>query len=299
MHSVTILMPVRIDNQDRIDNFQTCLRYLTTHFPHSEILVVEDDAESQCDAICRKYNVTYHHRKNSGRFSRSMVINTGLLLASNDYFVVYDIDVLIDASLISRAVKIIERSSLHIVLPHNSIFINVKGTLKARVSETLDIGIVPPVYSLFPPRKRAKMEAYCILSGVVIFRTSTLKEIGGYSKKMISYGWEDIEVLKRAAKLGFYYFSLPTGNVIHLDHARGKDSTQGEFYELNKREFLKISSMNVNELVSYINHDLKFEECSDLSLKRIQSLTRFNRFHLVRLRFILNRFLIKLIAFKR
>jgi len=299
MHNVTFLLPLRIDNQDRIDNFQTCLRYLTKRFPQSEILVVEDDAESKCEDLCKTYGVTYHHKKNDGRFSRSMVINTGLLLASRDYFVVYDIDVLIDASLISRAVKTLQESSLHIVLPHNSIFINVKGSLKAQVSESLNIGFVPPVYSLFPPLKRSEMEAYCILSGVVVFRTSTLREIGGYSKKMISYGWEDIEVLKRAAKLGFYYFSLPTGNVIHLDHARGKDSTQGEYYELNKREFLKISVMNKSDLVSYINQDLKFDGFLDLSMKRLISLQNFNRLRFVYLRFILNRFLIKLISFKR
>ncbi|NJO67979.1 MAG: hypothetical protein HC830_00695, partial [Bacteroidetes bacterium] len=111
------------------------------------------------------------------------------------------------------------------ILPHNTIFVNVAGETKSQLSESLDINIVPQISSLNTRLSNPDLRAYPIPSGVVIFERKMFLLAGGYNKKMTSYGWEDIEILKRMAKLGYYPYILGTYNIIHLDHERGPDSS--------------------------------------------------------------------------
>jgi len=256
MNAFTFLLPVRIDNEDRYSNLNTSLKFLTSNFPDSQILLIEDAPTKKCDKLKKNYSIQYFFRKNNQNFSRSGNINFGLLKATRPFFVIWDVDCLIKPEQMHKAYRILSAEKAQIVLPHNEIFVNIKGKLKEQVASTLNLNYVPYFKSIPRSYTKPNIEIYPIPSGIVLFKRETLICIGGFNKKMISYGWEDIEILKRAKKLGIYYFNLPGGNIIHLDHQRGTDSKVNEHYERNKAEFHKVLSMKKQTLISYINKEL-------------------------------------------
>lgn len=294
MKTITFLLPVRIDNDDRLDNVNTCLKYLTTNYPESEIILVEDDETMKCKKFEDVYRIRYHFRQNNKSFSRAKNINYGLQMASNVFFAVWDVDCLIHPEQMKQANKILSERKIHIVLPHNEIFVNLKGSLKKKIADTLKLEEVPHFKKLPKTSPSKNMEIYPIPSGVVVFNRNSLLRIGGFNKKMISYGWEDIEVLKRAEKLGMYYFSLSFGNIIHLDHERGKDSRVNEQYEKNKSEFLKVKSMSKTQLTTYINEELSLDkEMYALDYAFLKKINRTNRKSLSLAKFYINRMMRK------
>jgi predicted glycosyltransferase involved in capsule biosynthesis len=293
MKSLSFLLPVRIDNQDRWSNLVTCLRFLGTTFPGSEILLVENAGVQKCKSLEKDFKLKHIFIKNPGNFSRSTTINHGLEVCSGKYFAVWDIDVLVWKWQIEKAVSCLETGNIHIVLPHNSIFVNVKSGLKERLSDSLDLSLIPQIGRISSGIKSEQLDIYPIPSGVVIFNTQSLKNIGGFNETMKSYGWEDIEILKRSQKLGMYYFSLPKGNIIHLDHARGTDSRVNKFYEKNKEIFLKVVSLKKKELIGYINKNLLRggKQVDTFMLRRI---ARRNLIFCILPRFVVNRVFNKL-----
>lgn len=295
MKTITFLLPVRIDNDDRLDNVNTCLKYLTTNYPESEIILVEDDKTMKCEKFEDMYSIRYFFRKNQNSFSRAQNINFGLQMASNIFFAVWDVDCLIQPEQMRIANKMLLQGKVHIVLPHNEIFVNIKGGLKEKIARTLQLNEVPQFKKLPKNPPSENVEVYPIPSGVVVFNKNSLLHIGGFNKKMISYGWEDIEVLKRAEKLGMYYWSLSFGNIIHLDHKRGKDSRVNEQYAKNKSEFLKVKSMTKKQLTTYINDELSLnKELYRLDNAFLKKINRRNRKSLSLAKFYINRMMRKI-----
>jgi hypothetical protein len=256
MNAFSFLLPVRIDNEDRYNNLNTSLQFLASNFPGSEILLVEDAPKKKCAHLSNYHSIQYFFRENPGNFSRSENINFGLIKSTRPFFTVWDVDCLIKPEQLHKAYRLLSKQKAHIVLPHNEIFVNIRSDLKKEVSSSGQLNHVPYFKSIPRKNDHPEIDVYPIPSGIVVFNRDTLIRIGGFNKKMISYGWEDIEVLKRAKKLGIYYFNLSGSNIVHLDHQRGTDSKVNEHYERNKAEFHKVLSMNKRTLISYIKEDL-------------------------------------------
>jgi GT2 family glycosyltransferase len=108
-----------------------------------------------------------------------------------------------------------------------------------------------------------------ILSGAIMVCDRDLAVMeGGYNRKMISYGWEDIEFFKRFEKLGYYSYMLSGFNLIHLDHRRGPDSRINAMYEVNQREFERVLDMSVAQLQSYVEDEIAIVAGVEGSLRR-------------------------------
>lgn len=259
MNSFTFLLPVKIDNADRMNNLHASLKYLNKFFPECETILVESDNIKKCESLQNQYRFTYYFLENMDNFSKSKAINFGLVNSNRPYFVVWDIDCLILPEKLKITERMLSSRKAHVVLPHNEIFVNIKNSLKEEVAETLNLGLVPQFKKVPKKSSNKNIEVYPIPSGVVAFNRDSLLRIGGYNKMMVSYGWEDIEILKRAKRLGMYYFSLTSGNIIHLDHSRGTDSKVNNYYETNKKEFEKVISMPKKQLIDYVNNDLSLD----------------------------------------
>jgi len=298
MKSLTFILPVRIDNADRWNNLLTCLQFLTQSFPDSEIILIEDSSISKCATLSPEYKIRYLFKENAGNFSRSNSVNSGIMMATRKFVVVYDIDILILKSQILKAVKILEKGRKFIILPHNSIFVNVSGKLKDQLVKDLNLKIIPIFSNLLINSNNKDISLYSHLSGVVMFNKKLLIKLGGFNKKMISYGWEDIEILKRAAKLGIFYYSFSSGNIIHLDHARGTDSAHNEYYHTNKDEFLHAVSMNRNKLLEYIRNELVLDPDNVINQTDIDSIKRSNIINMSFVIFFLSRMVIRITRWK-
>ena len=298
MYSFSFILPVRIDNADRLENLKTCLAYLQKYYPESEIIVVEDDEESKCDKLAGGFNIQYYFIKNPSNFSKSVPVNEGLMKSTRKNVAIWDVDCMVLPEQMKKADRLLSKRKNRVILPHNSIFVNIKNDLKKEIVEDQNIEIVPRFKHMYQKNTNPNVDIYPIPSGVVAFNREVLLRMGGYNKKMKSYGWEDIEILKRAQNLGIYYFSFRKGNIIHLNHQRGSDSQVNEHYEKNKAEFHKTKTMKKRMLVHYINTELSLHSNFSFDDSFVKDIEIDNRKNFLFIRFLLNRFINKLIIGK-
>ncbi len=260
MKSFSFIIPVRIDNSDRFSNLEASLKYIRKNFSESEIIIVENAPNSQiADLLHRFHDVKHVFIENNHEFSRSRTINAGAAIAKRKYLIIYDLDVFIHPQAIHKSARILKRGNTKIILPHNTIFVNVSGETKKRIMDSLEITSIPGIHSLQSRISNPDITAYPVPSGVIIFDRNVFLAMGGFNKNMISYGWEDVEILKRMIKLGFYPHFLRQYNVIHLDHKRGSDSAMNDFYIRNKAEFLNVMSLSKKQLLAYIKNNLALD----------------------------------------
>lgn len=267
MRIFSFIIPVRIDTVERFENIECSVKYIKKYFSESEIIIVENSSRSFIQELLKQYpDIRYIFSKNEKEFSKSKALNAGALIAQREFLVIYDLDVLIHPDSLIKSAEILSRGIKKIILPHNTIFVNVMGETRKKIVNTLDISQLPVINSLNKKPGNTELKAYPIPSGVVIFDKEVFLKHGGYNKNMISYGWEDIEILKRMSKLGYYPYILGNYNIIHLDHQRGPDSKANEYYEKNRAEFLKVVGMSYQEITTYVNENLSLDLYPDFSV---------------------------------
>jgi glycosyltransferase involved in cell wall biosynthesis len=205
---------------------------------------------------------------NDKQFSRGGAINTGLLKSTRPYVCAYDTDILVDPEALRSGVSLIKSGKWPIVIPFNLIFVELSGELRKRLISELDITGLSRITHLSDVPKHPEISSRVLSGAIMLCDKEIAINEGGYNRKMISYGWEDIEFFKRFAKLGYYSFMLTDFNLIHLDHRRGPDSRVNEMYAINKMEFDKVTGMSVPELKDYVERELCIAPGVDPDLRR-------------------------------
>lgn len=264
MKDLTFIIPIRVDTEDRIENCLTILRFLQQHFPQSEVLLMEQDAESRTDRIVEAFpSVKRDFVRNPDRFSKSVAVNTGIALATRALICMCDTDILLHPDAIRRAAEMLRKRRKRVVIPHNRMVLDVSGALKAEISSSLDMEKYGKVRRFVAAPIRADIILRDNNGGIFMADKEVLILEGGLNKKMISYGWEDSEFSRRLDKLGYYTFMLPEFNLVHLDHRRGPDSQINEMFDVNRSEYEKISAMSRRQLQSYVETDLDIAPVED------------------------------------
>jgi hypothetical protein len=269
MRDLSFVIPIRVDTPDRLENCETILRFLQMHFPQSEIQLVEQDVTTQTAALRSAFpQVVWHFEFNDRHFSRGGAINTGLLRSTRSIVCAYDTDILVNPEALRRSAVLIDEGRWPIVIPFNLIFVELSGALRKSVIDDLGISGLSNISNLSEVPRHPEI-ASRVLSGAIMMcdRELVIME-GGYNRKMISYGWEDIEFFKRFEKLGYYSCMLHEFNLIHLDHRRGPDSRVNEMYKLNQAEFDKVLKMPQSELRSYVEKELLIAPSLDPDTRR-------------------------------
>lgn len=257
MHDLSFVIPIRVDTPDRVENCAAILRFLTRHFPDSEIQLVEQDTQTRTASLRESFpQVVWHFERNGGHFSRGAAINTGLVRSARKIVCAYDTDILIDPAALTLSAELIAKGRWPIVIPFNLIFVEVSGLRRHDLIESLDIGGLSTIGSLAEVPRHPEISSRTLSGAIMMCDRETVVMEGGYNRKMISYGWEDIEFFKRFEKLGYYSFMLSDFNLIHLDHRRGPDSRVNEMYDANKAEFDKVVQMSEPELREYVDKEL-------------------------------------------
>lgn len=257
---ISIILPVRIDSDERKRNLGNCLRFINLNFPHSEIMVIENDKLTRLIDLQTEYkNVIFNFLFEDEPFNKTKSINFGILNANFPVVAIWDLDVIINPKAILEGLFLMKYKRWNVVLPHNAIFVNVKGETKEKLLKDFDVALIPFCKQGKYNFKNKDLTSLAIPSGIVLINRKILLMEGGYNKKMISYAWDDIEILKRLNKLGYYYLIMGRYNIIHLDHPRGKDSVNNEFTAINKTEFKRIIKMSRSKLEEYIRNELTID----------------------------------------
>jgi len=88
---------------------------------------------------------------------------------------------------------------------------------------------------------------------MILFNKKSYVDGGMENENFMVWGYEDVERRKRFATLGYTIKEIP-GNIYHLHHRRGPNSsTLNPYYNTNREELTKVSSMDVGQLTEYIS----------------------------------------------
>lgn len=274
--ALSVVFPVRLDGADRLENLDASSRYVRRHFSDAELILVEADRTSKVpqEIIDRFDDVIL--LPSDAPFSKSQCMNAGLMKCTRPVVAFYDVDVLVHPDAAAWAIEQIQSGRYPVALPFNGVFVDISGARRKSVIEHLSVGVLAED-AMAEINALADATARIVDGGVFLADREMITLEGGYNSRMISYGWEDVEVLLRLEKLG-YYRCYALHNLVHLDHSRGPDSIRNEHFAENHAEYRRVRAMSRIELRNYVDNELRLAPNKDdarLQLRRRKSRSSF------------------------
>jgi len=242
LKDVTFIIPIKLDTEDRLNNYKTIIKHLTTLFD-TNIIVCESDIKSNRELLdihdCIEYvfieNVTEY-------FHRTKILNIMTKMSKTNIVCNYDTDVVFPEQQYLSAVNKI-KDGCSVVFPYGGKFMNIPKHLFNLVEEGRFDDIFEDDLELAHPNS---------LGGAFFFNREVYTSVGLENENFMSWGFEDNERINRLKKLGHDFCRVP-GILIHLDHERSINSVpENPFYRGNMMEFNKINSMSRLDLENYI-----------------------------------------------
>ncbi len=252
--ALSVIVAARIDGPDRLENLRASTAYVRRFYTGAEMILVECDSESRIpNEVKAQYDVVVFE-VSDGPFAKSRAMNDGLLRATRPIVAFYDIDVLVHPDAAAWAMSQIRKGKFSLALPFNGVFVDVDGARRMEAIADLSVRDLAAL-ALAEIRARPDCTPRIVDGGVFFADRDVMLAEGGYNSRMVSYGWEDIEVLRRFEQLG-YYRVYAQHNLVHLNHARGPDSVRNEHFDRNREEYDRIKAMPRAELRHYAAENL-------------------------------------------
>lgn len=241
LKDVTFIIPILIDSEDRMNNYNIVINYLLKNFD-TNIIVCESDKESHEDTLKRD-GVNYMFIKNDGLFHRTRLLNIMTKVAKTDIVVNYDIDVVFKPEQYIEARNAIKSGDFDICYPYGGNFMNVRKYYFNHIKENNLDGIDLDQCEIANPNS---------LGGAIFFSKEKYLQVGLENENFVSWGFEDNERIDRVLKLG-YKVSRTRGVLYHLEHKRTINCTPEQpKYNDNINEYNKVIKMSKDELIKYI-----------------------------------------------
>lgn len=242
LKDVTFIIPIKIDSEDRMNNYKMIIHHLTTLF-ETNIIVCESDLTSHESDLVIHDSIDYMFIKSDDEFfHRTRILNLMTKRATTNIVCNYDTDVLFpEQQYLSSINKIKDGCTL--VFPYGGKFMNVPKHLFDMVRENRFHDIFEGDMELAHPSS---------FGGAFFFNKVNYTEAGLENENFMSWGFEDNERISRLKKLGYEVCRTP-GLLYHLNHERTINSVpEHPFYKQNMVEYNKINSLPKHNLVEYI-----------------------------------------------
>ncbi len=251
MNNITIVLPIRIENEDRLENVKTVLLWLDKM--DVPIILLEADKTPYLKGIIAKYkHVTYHFVKDPNDvFHRTKYINMLLLMSSTDMVAVWDADIILPKLQLKHAVELMIEHHATIVYPYNGKILMLSQKQSKTFRKTNNLFSLQSM-SINPLMGRTAC------GGVYIVNRKKYPLLGGDNEKFIGWGPEDAERLHRIQIAGEIALWLNTGVIYHLYHQRTEHEGANFYANLltMRKEFVKVCSLNREEMLAYIQNEL-------------------------------------------
>jgi predicted glycosyltransferase involved in capsule biosynthesis len=261
---VSIVIPVKIDTNDRKHNLRIVLNYFKTFFINYELIVVEHDKIPKVKEMVESYGGKHISRTASGSFHKTYNFNLGISLAKGYYIAAYDCDSIFNPLAIQYAFNRLKSGDTDFIFPYNRYMVEINKELFNNI-DSFGVDLI----NSFPVSKTGVINDnnmfkilygshdYECTGGALFFNRGKFFINGGYNPNIISYGCEDNEIELRVKKLGNRIERLSNFNCYHLEHSRSVDSHYNNFFSSNQKEFTKIKEMTETELKEYVHNGFK------------------------------------------
>ena len=241
---LTIVIPVRVDSEERKANLQAVLRQLQPL--RCRTIVLEADTTSRLEDLEWGQAEHVFVLDEAPSFHRTRYINRLMDMADTDIVGVWDTDVLADLVQIAGAVGLIQ-SGCTIAYPYDGRFVMLpeQTTIAEREHPDLESLRARKLIS-FLGRK------WC--GGAYIVSRTRYRLCGGENERFTSWGPEDAERLRRVEILGHRAAWCEGGELFHLHHPRTKSSCfQTEADAVRMRgELVRVCNMDKEEMEAYV-----------------------------------------------
>jgi hypothetical protein len=241
--NTTFLIPFRKDSEDRTRNLRACIAYLNKHF-ETHIIVMEEAPER---TFFDEGKFKYIFNKNpSELMHRTRMLNDMCKMSVTPIIVLMDTDVFLKPSQLWDAQQLIRSNQFDMVYPYEGKFINFIEPYISKIITTNSLDGIEECHGhMIHPNS---------VGGCVMFNKSKFIEAKGEDYHMVSWGWEDDSRLHKFGTLG-YRIARVNGILYHLNHASSTNSanTSHQAYHNNHQEYLKLVSMNRDQLQRYIS----------------------------------------------
>lgn len=242
--NLSLLIPVYIDGEDRLNNLQLVVSYLRHHLPHAEIILSELDKDSK---IINLFPTCKHiFTETTDFFNKQKAFNIAAKSAKNDIICLYDVDVLVDIDAIKKSVNFLESNRTDLIWPYNGKFYDIPKNLHSIIKNSKNI-------------KEIKIEDCTLFSdrsvgGAVFIKKNIFFEGGGGNENFKGAGWEDNEIYERFTILGYRRARLDTF-LLHLNHDRKETSYNFNPHGThNQNEFVRIRAKSKSQLLEEIKN---------------------------------------------
>jgi len=262
---ITFVTHLRYDSDDRLKNLQTIMDYYYNNIPDVKFIFIEDDSEHNKAFDKLKYpkGTSFNFMKNDSVYYRTRALNHGFKMSNNPIVVSLDTDCIVPISSILMCRDALLNGATA-AWPYNGYFIDTDFNLHDEfLKNNLDYDVLlnrlDGNYNLPLSSSYRNFHVRCTSSdhlgtgGIVMFNKELFLKAGGYNEKFIGWGCEDNEIVSRLKILNYSTFrdTRNTSVCFHLFH-RYAQRAENPFFDLNSKEWSKISKMNKEQLESYI-----------------------------------------------
>lgn len=250
----TLVVPVRFDSNDRVNNVKLMIKYINTYFD-TNIFICEHDTVSIFEENFKEVNLLnvshYFIQSDDELFYKTKCINDTVKNIKTPYFSIYDADILLKPEQIIETINLLRTNVFETVYPYDGTFLNVPKYFYNNIYNNCDLRVIDiSVCSkgLGMPELTPDRQSF---GGCVFFNTESFKRYGMANEYIISYGPEDCEIAFRFRLLS--KFSRVNGPLYHMDHIRKLNSNEDhKMVSNNHAEFRKVLNMTKDELLAYV-----------------------------------------------
>ena len=244
---VTIVIPVRIDSEERSHNLDWVIEHLS-HWINTSILVLEADEVPHYWLKEHYENVRYFFVEDHDRvFHRTHYLNRLIRMSETCIVGVWDTDVFVPEKQKTEAVRRIANGTVALCYPYDGRFCS----LSEQKSLLVKAG---------KKRFSGRLSGDDVLSvmihsfgGAFFIDRKLYLQAGGENEHFYGWGCEDLERVKRMEILGLS-ISRTSGTLYHLYHSRNENSWFADLANerRNRVEYLNVCGMDRAALLEYI-----------------------------------------------
>lgn len=244
----TFIIPIKIDSQDREQNFKFVMKYLYDKF-ETNIIITEsyhnDDLilKEKYSDILKKSNAILLEKPNEKYFNRTKYLNEMLKLSKTPVTINYDIDVFMPIHNYPEARDKILKENYDLVYPFDI------GNFQLEVpQEYRDELLNQNITKIDMKRLSLNRSEY---GHCQFFKTDSYIKGFAENEEFISFGPEDQERYFRFKTLEYKVTHLNKKYVFHLNHSRGRDSGEHKHYKNNLKIWETVKNMNKQDILNY------------------------------------------------
>lgn len=242
---LTIGIPVRVDSDERKANLLAVVRYLSAL--RCRVIVLEADAQPKAGEAGAMDGVDYLFVEDTNPiFHRTRYINRLLRMSQTEAVAIWDTDVIMDYRQILEALRLIDGGAT-IAYPYDGRFVMLAEDLSRQMRGRPDLCYLHSLrMKSFIGRK--------LCGGAYLVHKQRYLQCGGENERFTGWGPEDAERIHRVAILGHRACHIASGELFHLYHPRGRNSTYQSKEDARKlrEEFIRVCCMSPEELKTYI-----------------------------------------------